>query len=65
MRGECVSPEGGETDNLEIICGMSGGRKITLSGQENRSTVNREDMKTHEGGKPGMSEKHSESGRAN
>lgn len=41
MREECgrekeVSPEGGETDNLEIICGTGRGRKITLSGQENR-----------------------------
>lgn len=41
------SPEGGETDNLEIICRTGRGRKITLSEQENRRHTERlEDMKT-------------------
>lgn len=56
MREQCgrekeASPEGGKTDNLEIICGTGGGRKITLSGQENtRHTGRQEDMKTQKGG---------------
>lgn len=56
MREQCggekeASPEGGETDNLEIICGTGRGRKITLSGQENRRhTERREDIKTQKGG---------------
>ena len=42
-----VSPEGGETHNLEIICGTGRERKITLSGQESRrQTEQGEDMKT-------------------
>lgn len=63
MREQCgrekeASPEGGETDNLEIICGTGRGRKITLSGQGNRRhNEQQEDMKA-QSGEQGKGAKH-------
>lgn len=39
-KGEKVAPEGGERDNLEIICSVGRGG-VTLSGRESRRSKER------------------------